>query len=100
MTRVDFARFTICYEKGIIANWDNAEANCDAQFRAQICTFNQWRTLICHGGVANPGRSWTADPAGSATFATVSGCTGDSMSTSFYTAQGTIGPCCLQYMKY
>ena len=100
MEAIDTGRSIICYEKGIVATWDNADNNCDAQFRAQICTFNQWRAVVCRVGTANPGRSWTSNVTGSASYATVSGCTSDSVNTSFFNGQGLTGPCCIEYMKY
>ena len=100
MQRIEFARSTVCYEKGVIANWDNADTNCDNQFRARICSLQQWRAIVCRAGVQNPGRSWTSETSGAAAFTTIAGCTGDSLSSNFYTTQGIIGPCCLEYMKY
>lgn len=99
MQRIEFARSTICYEKGIVNSWDNADNNCDTQFRARICTLHQWRAVMCRAGLQSPGRSWTAEGSGTS-FTTISNCSSDSLTTNFYTSQGIIGPCCLEYMKY
>ena len=99
MTRVDTATSTICFHAGTLGTWDNADAFCDATYRAPLCTLTQWRDVVCRGGVSNPGRSWTASPTGTSTYATVQACTSDAVTTAIYTTQ-LQGPCCLQYMKY
>ena len=99
MTRVETARSTICFSNGITATWDNADAFCDANYRAPVCSLTQWRDVVCFSGLPNPGRSWTASPTGTGTYATVQACTSDAVTTANYTTP-LQGPCCLQYMKY
>ena len=99
MTRVETARSTICFSTGITATWDNADAFCDANYRAPVCSLTQWRDVVCFSGLPNPGRSWTASPTGTGTYATVQACTSDAVTTAVYTTP-LQGPCCLQYMKY
>jgi hypothetical protein len=100
MTRVDLPHSTICYERGIVSSWDNADTNCANNFGAGICNLQQWRDVICRAGVANPGRTWLSTPTGAGTYATVSGCTSDSLASSFYTSAAVTGTCCLSYPKY
>lgn len=100
MLRVDLPRSTICYERGIVANWDAADNNCDANFRATLCTLQEWREVVCRAGVANPGRSWLSAPVGAGTYATISACTSDGVSTAFFTTPSVTGPCCLSYPRY
>lgn len=99
MTKVDLVFSTVCYNSGVVASWDAADNFCDASYRARICTLQEWRDVVCRAGVANPGRSWTATPTGAATFATIAGCTGESISTAVYTTSLN-GPCCLSWSKY
>lgn len=99
MTKIDLVYSTVCYNSGTLANWDAADNFCDANYRARICTLQEWRDVVCRAGVANPGRSWTATPSGSSTFATIAGCTGDSISTAVYTTSLN-GPCCLSWPRY
>ena len=99
MTKVDLAHSTVCYNAGVNASWDVADNYCDLNFRASICTLQEWRDVVCRAGLANPGRSWTATPTGGATFATIAGCAGDSIATAAYTTL-LQGPCCLSWPKY
>jgi hypothetical protein len=86
MTRVDTARSTICFGTGITATWDNANAYCDANYRAPVCSLTQWRDVVCYSGLPNPGRSWTTSPTGAGTYATVAGCTSDSLASTVSTS--------------
>ena len=99
MSRIDLPRSTLCYASGPIANWDAASTYCSGQFRARICSFQQWRDAICRAGVNNPGASWTDAIAGAATMGVVSGCTGDSVSSNIYTSQ-RVTTCCLEWPRY
>lgn len=99
MIAVDRITSTLCYHAGSLGNWDQADAFCAAQFRADVCTLQQWRAAVCDAGLPNPGASWTAQIAGTATFATVSGCSGEQVATATYTLS-RMGPCCLEWMNY
>jgi hypothetical protein len=101
MTKVEFATFTICYHTGIMGagTWDQASQFCYDSFRAPLCSVQQWRFLVCQNGTANPGSSWIGTSTGLATFATISGCTGESVGSAAYSTQRA-GPCCLEWMKY
>lgn len=99
MTRVDLPASTLCYNAGPTANWDQADNYCDASFRAPICTLPQWRAIVCRAGLTNPGNSWTTTPTGTATYATIGGCSSESVSSAHYTSM-RVGPCCLEWMKY
>ena len=99
MTRVDLSHSTVCYATGPISNWDQASAYCSNQFRARICSVQQWHDVVCNAGLLSPGTSWTDAITGSGSFGVVSGCTGDSISSSIYTSQRAT-PCCLEWMHY
>lgn len=99
MTRVDLPRSILCFDKGIQANHGQTRDYCAAFHGARLCSMAQWWDAVCQAGVANPGRSWTNDIAGSATFGTIAACTDESVATSIYTATFW-GPCCLEYPRY
>ncbi len=99
MVTIDRVTSTLCYHAGSLGTWDQADAFCSAQFRADVCTLEQWRAAVCEAGLPNPGASWTPQIAGTATFATVSGCSGEQVSTAAYTLS-RMGPCCLEWMSY
>jgi len=99
MTKIEQPSSTLCYHAGTTGTWDSASQFCSQSFAAPLCTLVQWRDAVCSAGVPNPGNSWTATPAGTASFATVAGCTGDGVGVSAYNVQRP-GPCCLQWMKY
>ncbi|MEQ1518257.1 MAG: collagen-like protein [Usitatibacteraceae bacterium] len=99
MTRVDMPNSTICYERGIVASWDNADNYCFDSFRAGICSLQQWRDVVCRAGVVSSGRSWLSTPVGTGTYATVANCTSDGVSTAVFN-QSLTGACCLSYPKY
>lgn len=100
MTQVDFARSTICWNAGVVATWDTADNFCDSNFQAHLCSLAQWRAVVCRAGVLNPGRSWLADVTGTSSYATVAGCTSDSVGTALFNQQAVTGPCCHEWMKY
>ncbi|MBP6631255.1 MAG: hypothetical protein KBG28_00695 [Kofleriaceae bacterium] len=100
MTQLDLPFSTICFHAGIVATWDNAENFCDANFRARFCSLGQWRTVVCRAGAPNPGRSWLDDVVGAGSYATVAGCTSDSVGVAPFNQAAIVGPCCLEFMKY
>jgi hypothetical protein len=99
MTRIDMPHSVLCYERGVVGNWEVGDNNCDAQFRARICTLQQWRAVVCRAGVSNPGNSWTDAHVGPATFGTISGCSGDQVDSALYVSQ-RVAPCCLEWPRY
>jgi hypothetical protein len=99
MTRVALDRSILCFAAASSNTWDTADQFCYQSYRSGICTLAQWRNAVCQAGLPNPGASWTSTPVGIATFATVSGCTGESVGSSAYNNQ-RIGTCCLEWMKY
>ncbi len=99
MTKVSMPFYTLCYASSLARTWDQADQFCYDNYRANVCTFAQWRTAVCQAGLANPGNSWTSTPTAAAAFATVAGCTGDSVSTAQYTSQRAT-TCCLEWPQY
>lgn len=99
MTKVSMPGSTLCFAAGATQNWEAADQSCYDNFRSSLCTLAQWRTAVCRAGLPSPGASWTSTPAGTATFTTVAGCTGDAVGIAQYTAQhATV--CCLEWMSY
>ena len=99
MSRIDLPNSVLCYASGPLASWDNASDYCFDQFRARICNVQQWRDAICRAGVISPGASWTDSITGAGSMGVVSGCTGESISSMFYTTQRAT-PCCLERLRY
>jgi hypothetical protein len=99
MTRIDLQWITVCYAPGILASWDQADDFCDMNFRARICTLQEWRDVVCRAGIPNPGSSWTQSPTGAGIFATISACGGANVSTSASTSL-LHGPCCVSWPRY
>lgn len=106
MTRIELPHSTLCYHEGnsTLSDWDTADGYCFDQFQTGMCTLNQWRAAICRAGAGDPGRSWLADVAGRAAdgtpaFATISGCTGESVGESSYPT-ALRGPCCQEWPRY
>ncbi|MBL0121876.1 MAG: hypothetical protein IPP88_03820 [Betaproteobacteria bacterium] len=90
----------MCYASSPVPqNWDQADQFCFDNFRAGVCTLAQCRAAVCRAGIPTPGNSWTSTPVAAGTFATVSGCTGDTVSTAQYTSQRAT-TCCLEWPKY
>jgi len=99
MTSLGMPHATLCYASGPVASWDAASNFCDAQFRARICSVQQWRDVVCGAGLPNPGLSWTDSITGSSSFGVVSGCTLDSI-TSRSGFQPSATACCLEWPRY
>lgn len=100
MTKADSQFSTLCFATGPTGTWEQSAAYCEATFHAPLCTLGQWRAAICSAGLVNPGRAWTSQPAGTATFATVAACTGDGVGTAIYTTATNRAACCLEWPKY
>lgn len=100
MTRIEQPLSVLCYAKSpTVANWDQAAAYCDSNFRTGLCSVEQWRAAVCYGGVPSPGRSWTDDVSGSTSFGSIAGCTGDAISSSVYTTPLSV-TCCAEWPRY
>lgn len=100
MTQINQALSTLCYASGPTATWEQASAYCNDTFRAHLCSLNQWRDAVCQQGLTNPGRSWTSDVSGAASFATVQGCTGDAVFSQVYTSAGVRATCCAEWPRF
>lgn len=99
MTTIDLAYSTLCYARALSQNWDQANAYCSANFRSGLCSLRQWRAAVCESGITSPGRTWLDVPVTAATYATVQGCTGDSVSTANYSLNLS-ATCCHEWPKY
>lgn len=100
MTKVVLPYSTVCFEAGIVANFDTAGNYCWDQFRASICSLTQWRAVVCRAGLTSPGRSWLPNPVAADTLATISNCASASLGTSNSGVSTNAGPCCLEWMNY
>ena len=99
MTRLELTHTILCFDDGIQGTHDQTQQFCDAQYRARLCSLDQWYDAICIAGEPSPGRSWTNDITGAAAFGSVATCSGESVASSSYTLQ-LRGPCCLEYPRY
>lgn len=99
MSRIDMPRTTLCYATGPIASWNQASAHCSDQFRARLCSVQQWRDAICSAGLPNPGASWTDAITGTAAVGVISGCSAENFSSTTYTSQRAT-TCCAEWPRY
>lgn len=99
MSRVELPFSILCHANAPTSTWTNSSDYCDAQFRARLCSLQQWRDLVCRAGVPSPGASWTDDITGTAAFGVVSGCTTDAISSSSAITQRA-AICCLEWPRY
>lgn len=101
MTPLDLPHSRLCFHSGVPnpANYDTADQFCFNNFRANVCTVNQWRTAVCRGGVTSPGSSWTSDVAGAGQMAVVATCAASDITSSLVSTQRA-GPCCVEWMRY
>ncbi len=99
MTRIELPHSVVCYASGPSASWESASSYCFDQFRARLCSLQQWRDAVCRAGIANPGASWTDDVTGAASFGTVAACTSDGVSSSSASAL-RVTVCCQEWARY
>lgn len=99
MTSIALAHSTLCYATGPISVWAQASAYCSDQFRARLCSVQQWRDAICAAGLTNPGASWTGDVSGTSSFGVVSGCSPEQVTSSAFSVQ-RVATCCLEWARY
>jgi hypothetical protein len=99
MTAIAMPHGTLCYADGPLGTWDQASAHCSDVYRARVCSLQQWRDAVCVSGVPNPGASWTDSVTGTASLGVISGCSGDSLSSSVYTTQRNT-TCCVEWPRY
>jgi hypothetical protein len=99
MIEIGLPYTTLCFAVGPQLSWDSADNRCFDEHRANMCTLAQWRTAVCKAGVSNPGRSWTPTPMANGSFAAVSGCSFEQITSIGATALLTT-TCCLEWPVY
>lgn len=99
MTRVDLVHTILCRASGPTGTWDQATNYCWDNYRAHLCSPQQWRDAVCLGGLPNPGASWTSAQTGTSTAGAIAACTTDGFA-SISTASQRIANCCLEWSRY
>lgn len=99
MTRIDLPHAILCRANGPVSAWDQAASHCWDNYRAHLCSPQQWRDAVCFAGQTSPGASWTNAQTGTTTAGAIAACTTDGFA-SIATSSQRVAACCAEWPRY